>query len=130
MTTAVLSRTSGFLAASRAVVAYTADLLAGMERAVVGESNVRTAQRNAWDAICADRARAQARAEMDELVAALAATTPGRSRRQRPTGSAPRSTGSASVETASRSVGAVSRSVGSSPRSSASQAARLSAATR
>ncbi|MFI7543241.1 hypothetical protein [Actinoplanes sp. NPDC049599] len=83
----------GFVAVSRAVVAAAADLVAEVERRVVGEENVRTAQGNAWAAICADRARAQARADMDAMVAALAATgqrRPAR-RRQRAVGSSPRS---------------------------------------
>ncbi|AGZ40349.1 hypothetical protein AFR_10300 [Actinoplanes friuliensis DSM 7358] len=55
---------------------------------MVGDANVRTAQGNAWAAICADRARAQARADMDAMVAALAA----RPRTdQRAVGSSPRS---------------------------------------
>jgi len=93
----------GFVTVSRAVVAAAADLVAGVERRVVGDDNVRTAQGNAWAAICADRARAQARADMDVMVAALAAR-PGarRARRGR------------------------QRAVGSSPRSSASQAALVS----
>jgi hypothetical protein len=91
----------GFVAVSRAVVAAAADLVAEVERRVVGDENVRTAQGNAWAAICADRARAQARADMEAMVAALAATErrPGRRDDQR---------------------------VGSSPRSSASQAALVS----
>ncbi|MFI7597809.1 hypothetical protein [Actinoplanes sp. NPDC049681] len=64
---------SGFAALSRTVVSYAAELIAGVERRVVGEEKVRTAQGNAWAAICADRARAQARADMDAMVAALAA---------------------------------------------------------
>jgi len=79
----------GFVAVSRAVVAAAADLVAGVERRVVGDANVRTAQGNAWAAICADRARAQARAEMDALVAALAAGPD-----QRAVGSSPRSSAS------------------------------------
>jgi len=93
----------GFVTVSRAVVAAAADLVAGVERRVVGDDNVRTAQGNAWAAICADRARAQARADMDVMVAALAARPSGRrARRGR------------------------QRAVGSSPRSSASQAALVS----
>ena len=80
MTTAEL----GFVTVSRAVVSAAADLVAGVERRVVGDANVRTAQGNAWDAICADRARAQARADMEAMVAALA-------RDQRAVGSSPRS---------------------------------------
>ena len=91
----------GFVAVSRAVVAAAADLAAGVERRVLGDEKVRTAQGNAWEAICADRARAQARADMDVMVAALAAANAGR---------APGAQGA----------------VGSSPRSSASQAALVS----
>lgn len=90
----------GFVTVSRAVVAAAADLAAGLERRVVGDAKVRTAQGNAWAAICADRARAQARADMNALVAALAA------------GPGPAEPGQ--------------RAVGSSPRSSASQAALVS----
>ena len=82
----------GFAAVSRAVVSAAADLAAQVERRVVGDGNVRTAQGNAWAAICADRARAQARADMDAMVAALAARQ--RNRRQRSVGSSPRSSAS------------------------------------
>ena len=92
----------GFVAVSRAVVAAAADLVAEVERRVVGDERVRTAQGNAWAAICADRARAQARAEMDAMVAALTA------------------------EAHRRPVSRGQRAVGSSPRSSASQAALVS----
>ncbi|OJF13294.1 hypothetical protein [Couchioplanes caeruleus] len=64
---------NGFAAVSRTVVSYAAVLIAGVERRLVGEENVRTAQGNAWAAMCADRARAQARADLDALVATLAA---------------------------------------------------------
>ena len=93
----------GFVAVSRAVVAAAADLVAEVERRVVGDERVRTAQGNAWAAICADRARAEARAEMDAMVAALTAEAHRR----------PVSRGG-------------QRAVGSSPRSSASQAALVS----
>src|SRR3954447_428732 len=46
---------AGIVAVSRAVVSAAAELVAGVERAVVGDANVRTAQRNAWAAIQADR---------------------------------------------------------------------------
>jgi hypothetical protein len=91
----------GFVAVSRAVVAAAADLAAGVERRVLGDEKVRTAQGNAWEAICADRARAQARADMDVMVATLAAASAGRAH-------------------------GAQRAVGSSPRSSASQAALVS----
>lgn len=76
---------TGFVAVSRAVVSYAAEMLAGVERRMIGDDNVRTAQSNAWDAICADRARAQARADMEAMVVALAR------RDQRAVGSSPRS---------------------------------------
>lgn len=81
----------GFVAVSRAVVAAAAELATGIERRVLGDENVRTAQGNAWAAICADRARAQARADMDAMVAALAANA---RRDQRAVGSSPRSSAS------------------------------------
>ena len=83
---------TGFAAVSRAVVSYAAELLSGVERKVLGEDKVRTAQGNAWAAMCADRARAQARADMDAMVAALAARP--RARDQRAVGSSPRSSAS------------------------------------
>jgi hypothetical protein len=73
MATAEAVQPTGIVAVSRAFVSAAAELVAGVERAMVGDANVRTAQRNAWDAICADRARAQARDEMNELVAKLLA---------------------------------------------------------
>lgn len=76
MATAVDVQPSGVAAISRAVVAAAAELVAGVERAMVGESKIRTARGNAWDAIQADRARAQAREEMDQLVRALLANGP------------------------------------------------------
>jgi hypothetical protein len=71
MATAELTQTSGIVALSRAFFSVAAEVAAGVERAMIGTGNVRTAQSNAWDAICADRARAQARADMDRTVAAL-----------------------------------------------------------
>jgi hypothetical protein len=78
MTSAERTPPAGLVAVSRAVVSAAAELVAGMERAVVGDDKVRTAQRNAWDAIQADRARAAARVEMNQLVAALLANEPNR----------------------------------------------------
>jgi hypothetical protein len=69
-------RSAGFAEMSRAVVSAAADLVGTVERAVVGDANVRTARGNAWAAICADRARARARDEMDQLVRALLANGP------------------------------------------------------
>jgi hypothetical protein len=76
MATAVEAQPSGVAAISRVVVAAAADFVVSVERAVVGESNVRTARSNAWDALQADRARAQARQEMDQLVRTLLANGP------------------------------------------------------
>jgi hypothetical protein len=60
-------------AAARVLVSAAADLVTGVQRAVVGSGNVRTARDNAWDAMLADRARNEARAELDREVAALIA---------------------------------------------------------
>ena len=71
MATAEMTQTTGFVALSRALVSAAAELAAGVERAMVGTAKVRTARSNAWDAMLADQARAQARAEMDRTVAEL-----------------------------------------------------------
>ena len=76
MATAAGVPQGGVAALSRAVVAAAADLVTSLERAMVGENKVRTARGNAWDAIQADRARAQARQDMDQLVRALVANGP------------------------------------------------------
>lgn len=57
-------------AVSRAVVSAAADLVTNVQRAVVGEQNVRSARDNAWDAMLADQARNQARADLTREVAA------------------------------------------------------------
>jgi hypothetical protein len=67
----------------RAVLSAAAGVVETVERAVVGEERVRTARGNAWDAVCADRARALQQAEVDRLVATLAG--------HRTVGSSPRS---------------------------------------
>jgi hypothetical protein len=64
---------AGFAAVSRAVVSAAADLVTGVQRAVVGPTNVRTARGNAWDAILADRARNAAREDLSREVAAILA---------------------------------------------------------
>jgi len=61
------------VAAARVLVSAAAELVTGVQRAVVGPDNVRTARDNAWDAMLADRARNEARAELDREVAALVA---------------------------------------------------------
>ncbi|GAB1646076.1 hypothetical protein [Krasilnikovia sp. MM14-A1259] len=106
MASAVNAQTSGFVALSRAVCSVAVDLVAGVER-VVGDGKVRTAQSNAWDAICADRAARQARADLDRLVADLLASGPPlRGERVQVVGSSPRSSAS---QTALVSTGGVSR---------------------
>ncbi|KUL24866.1 hypothetical protein [Actinoplanes awajinensis] len=68
----------GFAEVSRTLVAIAAEVVTGVQRAVVGSDNVRTARDNAWSAIEADRARAVARAETSRAVAAIVATHPRR----------------------------------------------------
>lgn len=75
-TATVDTPTTGLAALSRAVVSAAADFVQTVERAVVGEQKVRTAQGNAYAALCEDRARAQARDEMDALVKSLLAAAP------------------------------------------------------
>jgi hypothetical protein len=65
--------TAGFAAVSRVVVSAAADLVTGVQRAVVGPENFRTARDNAWDAILADRARNQARDDLTREIAAILA---------------------------------------------------------
>ncbi len=72
---------AGLAAVSRAVVATAADLISNVQRVVVGEENVRTARDNAWDAMLADRARNQARADLIREVAALVARRAPRGRK-------------------------------------------------
>jgi hypothetical protein len=69
--------------ATRTLFSVAAGVAYAVERAVVGEARVRTARRNAWEAVCADRDRARHRAEMGELVAGLAQVTVGSSPRSK-----------------------------------------------
>jgi hypothetical protein len=92
---------SGLVEISRSVVSAAAELVGSLERAMVGEANVRTARGNAWDAICADRARAQARAEMQQLVRALMAEGPRAAPPSGPVASDPAPRSGASAERAS-----------------------------
>jgi hypothetical protein len=110
MATAEGAPATGLIAIPRAVLSVAAGVVSSVERAVVGDARVRTARTNAFEAMCADRARAQAREETSRLVAALAA-------------SGPRSTLSGGTGAAHA---AAHLSVGSSPRSNASQAALVS----
>ncbi|GAA4961237.1 hypothetical protein [Actinoplanes utahensis] len=72
-----------FALVSRVLVSVAAEVATGVQRAVVGPANVRTARENAWDAIQADRARAAARAETARAVAAMLADRPAPSHRLR-----------------------------------------------
>ncbi|GGN04392.1 hypothetical protein GCM10010112_51060 [Actinoplanes lobatus] len=84
MATDMLNQPMNFAAVSRVLVSVAAEVATGVQRAVVGSDNVRTARDNAWDAIQADRARAAARAETARAVAAMIATRPAsRPRRAR-----------------------------------------------
>jgi len=51
-------------AVPRALIMFGARVLSRLERALVAEENRSTAQGNAWAAVCADRARAAARADL------------------------------------------------------------------
>lgn len=62
---------TGFAEVSRVVVAAAADLVTGVQRAVVGTANMRTARDNAWDAFLADQARNQARIDLTREVAQI-----------------------------------------------------------
>ena len=112
----------GLITLPRAVLSVAAVVLDSVERAVVGDDRVRTARGNAWDAICADRARAQARDDTRRLIATLAAgRTPARA------GRAPATTArTGTARPDSTRPGTAQSAVGSSPRSSASHAARVS----
>lgn len=54
---------------SRTVASLAVGVVHTLERAVVGEAQTRTARGNAWEAVCADQARADQRAELDRIVA-------------------------------------------------------------
>ena len=72
---------AGLAAVSRVVVATAADLISNVQRVVVGDENFRTARDNAWDAMLADRARNQARADLTREVAAMVARRAPRGRK-------------------------------------------------
>ncbi|MEU5946628.1 hypothetical protein ABZ793_13840 [Micromonospora sp. NPDC047465] len=73
MSTVEPNQTIGLTTISRTVASLAAGVVHTLERAVVGEARMRTARGNAWEAVCADRARADQRAELDRLVAELTA---------------------------------------------------------
>jgi hypothetical protein len=69
MTTPMRNAPVDFTAAPRAVIGATAGILFRVGRSVFGESRLPTAQANAWAAVCADRQRAQERAELERWLA-------------------------------------------------------------
>ncbi|MER7331881.1 MULTISPECIES: hypothetical protein [unclassified Micromonospora] len=73
MSTVSPNQTIGLTTISRTVASLAVGVVHTLERAVVGEARMRTARGNAWEAVCADRARADQRAELDRLVAELTA---------------------------------------------------------
>ncbi|MEV7327006.1 hypothetical protein [Micromonospora sp. NPDC093244] len=73
----------GLTTISRTVASLAVGVVHTLERAVVGEGRMRTARGNAWEAVCADRARADKRAELDRLVAELTAARAAARRTQR-----------------------------------------------
>jgi hypothetical protein len=72
MATAERAPAIALITIPRAVLSAAAGVVSSVERAVIGDARVRTARGNAWDAMCADRARAQARDDTRQAVAALA----------------------------------------------------------
>ncbi|MEV1146995.1 hypothetical protein, partial [Micromonospora sp. NPDC049799] len=62
MSTAGPHDTIGLTTISRTVASLAVNVVHTVERAVVGEARMRTARGNAWEAVCADRARADQRA--------------------------------------------------------------------
>ncbi|BCL12913.1 hypothetical protein [Micromonospora sagamiensis] len=73
MSTGQPPSTIGLTTISRTVASLAVGVVHTLERAVVGEERIRTARGNAWEAVCADRARADRRAELNRLVEELAA---------------------------------------------------------
>ncbi|MEV4519603.1 hypothetical protein ACGFKZ_17590 [Micromonospora tulbaghiae] len=67
------TQTIGLTTISRTVASLAVGVVHTLERAVAGEGRMRTARGNAWEAVCADRARAAQRRELERLVAELAA---------------------------------------------------------
>ncbi|SCL23781.1 hypothetical protein [Micromonospora inyonensis] len=73
MSTGQPPSTIGLTTISRTVASLAVGVVHTLERAVVGEERMRTSRGNAWEAVCADRARADRRAELNRLVEELAA---------------------------------------------------------
>ncbi|MGN9907129.1 hypothetical protein ACTMTJ_06170 [Phytohabitans sp. LJ34] len=71
--------TGGLVEIPRSVLSMAVGVIDTVERVVVGDARVRTAQRNAWEAICADRARALHHDEVRRLVSQLSVGSSPRS---------------------------------------------------
>ncbi|MBU8856120.1 hypothetical protein ACFFKH_19405 [Micromonospora marina] len=67
------TQTIGLTTISRTVASLAVGVVHTLERAAAGDGRMRTARGNAWEAVCADRARAAQRRELERLVAELAA---------------------------------------------------------
>jgi hypothetical protein len=74
-----------------------------VERAIGGGAQIRTARDNAWDAVCADRARAAERAELRRRIEALRPAAPV-ARPGQVVGSSPRSRASQALVSAGRAA--------------------------
>jgi hypothetical protein len=76
-----LGRQQGGLAdLPRAVLSAAFGVIDTAQRVVVGGDKVRTARGNAWEAICADRARADQRDEVRRHVAMIVTMPPRKAR--------------------------------------------------
>ncbi|MFI7077308.1 hypothetical protein ACIBO1_08445 [Micromonospora sp. NPDC049903] len=84
MNSSAPQQTIGLTTISRTVASLAVGVVHTLERAVVGPTRIRTARGNAWEAICADRARADQRAALDRLVAELAASRSADARDRQP----------------------------------------------
>ncbi|MCZ7428299.1 hypothetical protein O7607_21390 [Micromonospora sp. WMMA1949] len=67
------TQTIGLTTISRTVASLAVGVVHTLERATAGDGRMRTARGNAWEAVCADRARAAHRRELERLVAELTA---------------------------------------------------------
>jgi hypothetical protein len=125
MATAQRAPAIGLIAIPRAVLSVAAEVVHTVERVVIGHARIRTARGTAYDAMCADRARAQARHETSRVVAALAATRVERAVSAELAALNARRAPNAQPSL-SAALTAAQPAVGSSPRSSASQATLVS----
>jgi hypothetical protein len=64
---------------SRTVASLAVGVVDTLERAMVGDGRTRTARGNAWEAVCADRARAVRQEELRRLVSQLSVGSSPRS---------------------------------------------------